>query len=110
MRYDRVRLQLLSAIIDSSPGGYRVADARYLAGVVLFEQNDLAAAAVLWSAIKPDPGDTYVGAYSEVLRALRQPEDARAAEVVRILGSEHRRWLDSSEQRLRKFGHRVDSF
>jgi len=110
LRYDRVRLQLLSAIIDSSPGGYRVADARYLAGVVLFEQNNLAAAAALWSAIETDPSDTYVVAYSEVLRALRQPEVARAAEVVRILGSEHRRWLDFSEQRLRKFGHGFDSF
>lgn len=110
LRYDRVRLQLLSAIIDGSPGGYRVADARYLAGVVLFEQNNLDAAATLWNAITPDRRDTYFVAYSDVLQALRAPEAARAAEIVRVLGSEHRRWLDFSEQRLRKFGHGFDSF
>jgi hypothetical protein len=70
----------------------------------------VAAAAALWSAIKPDPSDTYVAAYSDVLRALRLPEVARAAEVVRILGSERRQWLDFSEQRLRRFGHGFDSF
>ena len=109
-RYDRVRLQLLSAIIEGSPDGRRASDARYLAGVIAFEQNDLAEAERWWRRMRPVPGDSYAAASAEVLEALQLPEQERAAGIVRVLGAEHRRWLDFSEQRLRQFGHAVDRF
>ena len=109
-RYDDVRLQLLSAIIEHSPNGYRVADARYLAGVIAFEQNDMAGAEQWWRAMRPADGDSYAIASAEILEALRLPHDRRAAAIVGVLGAEHRRWLDFSEQRLRRFGQTLDRF
>jgi hypothetical protein len=109
-RYDEVRLALLSAIVGQSPRGYRVSDARYLAGVILLEQNNLDGAETWWSDLDPAAGDLYASAGREVLRILRLPRAQRAAAAAGLLGAEHRRWLDFSEQRLRQFGHAVDSF
>ena len=109
-RYDRVRLQLLSAILERTPDGYRASDACYLAGVIAFEQNNLAGAERWWRQMRPARSDSYAAAAAEVLAALQLPEDRRAAEIVRVLGTEHRRWLDFSEQRLRQFGHAADKF
>ena len=109
-RYDRVRLALLAAIVERSPGGYRVADARYLAGVIHFEQNDLAGAERWWRAGPHDPGGTYAAAYAGVLEAMRLPEARRAAAIAAVLGGEHRRWLDFSEGRLARFGYAVDRY
>jgi hypothetical protein len=109
-RYDEVRLRLLSTIIESTPGGYRAADARYLAGEVLFNQNKMADALRMWGQIRPDRTDTYVVAYSDLLEEMRSPGGARAAEVNRILGAEYRRWLDYSKVRLGQFGYAFDTF
>ncbi len=109
-RYDEVRLRLLSAIVERSPNGYRVADARYLAGVIAFERNDLEDAERWWRQMRPADGDSYAVASAEILDALRLPPDQRAAAIVGVLGAEHRRWLDFSEQRLRRFGHSLDRF
>ena len=109
-KYDDVRLQLLSAIVEQSPNGYRVADALYLAGVIAFEQNDLASAERWWRQMRPADGDSYAAASGEIIEAMRLPGDSRVAAIVAVLGAEHRRWLDFSEQRLRRFGHAVDRF
>jgi hypothetical protein len=109
-RYDDVRLSLLSAIVEGSPNGYRAADARYLAGVIAFEQNDLAGAERWWRGMRPDDGNSYAAASAEILDAMGLPDDRRAAAILVVLGAEHRRWLDYSEQRLRRFGHAFDRF
>ena len=109
-RYDQIRLALLSTIVETSPGGYRVGDARYLAGTILFEQNDLAGATRWWRAITPNRDDVYYEAYSQIHRALARDATSRAAAVLVVLGSEHRRWLDFNERRLRQFDHSVETF
>ena len=108
-RYDDVRLQLLSAIIEHSPNGYRVADP-LPRGRDRVEQNDMAGAEQWWRAMRPADGDSYAIASAEILEALRFPHDRRAAAIVGVLGAEHRRWLDFSEQRLRRFGQTLDRF
>jgi hypothetical protein len=108
--YDELRLQLLSTIIESSPGGYRVADARFLAGEILFNQNNMPAALRMWHQIRPDARDSYVKTYSELLDEIESPGGGRAVEINRILGVEYRRWLDFSEGRLRQFGYAFDTF
>ena len=109
-RYDDVRLSLLSAIVERSPNGYRVADARYLAGVIAFEQNDLAGAERWWRGMRPVEGNSYAAASAEILDAMRLSDDRRAAAIIVVLGAEHRRWLDFSEQRLLQFGHSFDRY
>ena len=109
-RYDDLRLRLLTTIIESTPGGYRAADARFLAGEILFNQNNAPDALRMWREIRPDPRDSYVETYSELLAEMQSPNGATASEVNRILGGEHRRWLDFSQTRLRQFGYAFDTF
>jgi hypothetical protein len=109
-RYDDLRLRLLTTIIETTPAGYRSADARFLAGEILFNQNNAPEAVRMWRDIRPDPRDSYVEAYSELLAEMRSADGATASEINRILGAEHRRWLDFSEVRLRQFGYTFDTF
>jgi hypothetical protein len=109
-RYDDLRLRLLTTIVETSPDGYRAADARFLAGEILFNQNNAPEAVRMWREIRPNPSDSYVEAYSELLAEMRSPNGATASEINRILGAEHRRWLDFSQVRLRQFGYAFDTF
>ena len=78
--------------------------------MIAFEQNNLAGAERWWRQMRPARSDSYAAAAADVLAALQLPQNRRAAEIVRVLGTEHRRWLDFSEQRLRQFGHAADRF
>lgn len=109
-RYDELRLRLLSTIMETTPDSYRAADARFLAGEIFFNQNNAPDALRMWREIRPDARDSYVEAYSELLAEMRSPNGATASEINRILGAEHRRWLDFSEVRLRQFGYTFDTF
>jgi hypothetical protein len=109
-RLDDVRLHVLALIVDLAPEGYRAADARYLAGVILFEQRQRDRAAAEWSRAVPGPFDLYADALVDVRAALVLPPDRRVAAVVAALGAEHGRWLDFSERRLRRFGFRGTAF
>ena len=70
--FDALRLRLLTTIVATTPNGYRSADARFLAGQVLFGQGDLEGARTWWSAITPDAHDSYF----PVLEAPERPEVA----------------------------------
>ena len=109
-RLDDVRLHLLALIAARSPDGYRTADARYLAGVIHFEQRQRERAAAEWSRAVTGPGDVYGDALADVRAALMRPPAQRIAAVVAALGAEHGRWLDFSERRLRRFGVRATGF
>ena len=109
-RYDQVRLRILSTIVENTPQGYRAADAQFLAGEILFNQNDLAGAVQWWLAMRPHHTDSYAVSSSEILRELRSASGPKAVQIHRILGAEYRRWLDFSQARLQRFGHRFDTF
>jgi hypothetical protein len=107
--YNGLRLRLLSTIIDTSPDGYRVADARFLGGQVLFEMNRLDEAVRAWGNITPVAEDAYSRAYGEILDEIESgPVDVKA--IRRILGNEYGRWRVFSIDRLRHFGHHCDTF
>ncbi len=108
--YDRIRLRLLGAIVESTPRGYRAADARYLAGVISFERHDRAGAMRWWRDMRPQPGDSHADAAADVLAAVGLPEPRRTAALVRLLGRQHGNWLAFSERRLRQFGHAFDTY
>jgi hypothetical protein len=107
--YNQLRLRLLSTIIDTSPDGYRVADARFLGGQVLFEMNRIDDAVRAWGNIAPVAADAYARAYGEILDEIESgPVDLNA--IRRILSNEHGRWRLFSIDRLKQFGHHCDTF
>lgn len=103
--FDRVRLRLLATIVETSPDGYRVADARYLAGEIFFRQGDLTQAIEWWQAMRPRTGDSYA--------TLAMADAIKAADVYaikRVLARENARWSAINYQRLRQFGYRCDTY
>src|SRR5262249_46480556 len=109
-QYDRIRLRLLTTIIDSTPSGYRAADARFLAAEILFNQKRVLKALSCWNESYPHPQDSYIDAYSRVLRELKSSHGASVREIDRILRAEQGRWLMFSFERLRQFGYAFDTF
>jgi hypothetical protein len=107
--YDELRLRLLQTIIETTPEGYRAADAQYLAAEVLFGMGRVVDAERLWRSLSPVSGDAYYRAYSEIRDALASgASDVRT--IRRILENEYGRWRLFSIDRLRQFGHRCDTF
>jgi hypothetical protein len=71
-----------------------VGDARFLIAVIAFKENKMIEAIRWWSAIVPDPNDSYVSTYAQILQEQR----ARSAEAKRI-----RRMLELRESNSRVF-------
>jgi hypothetical protein len=119
--YDGVRLAILSGIVRTTPSGYRASDARFLIGAIYWQQRKSEDALRWWRQMVIDPTDSYVLAYSDIVRAIRradaqrsagdaQSDQALAHQINRILDAEHARWLMFSTDRLRRFGYRFDTF
>jgi hypothetical protein len=126
--FDKVRLAILTGILRNTPGGYRANDARFLIGTIYWREHDRVDALASWREITHEmPRDTtgentdsYVAAYTEVLRAIANRSDvttdalkndaALTSDIARILDAEHGRWIVFSYQRLRKFGFEFDSY
>ena len=108
--YDTMRIRILTTILESTPGGYGAADARYLLGRILWHQNDVAGAMRWWGEIGPDERGMYAPVYSEVLQVMRSRIPLKAAPISALFGAEYRQWLDFSAQRLAEFGYRLDTF
>jgi hypothetical protein len=103
--FDRVRLRLLATVIETSPGGYRVSDARYLTGEIFFRQGDLSQAIEWWREIRPAATDSY--ATRAIADAARS---SSVAAIQRVLSAERARWAAINYKRLRQFGHRCDTY
>jgi hypothetical protein len=103
--YDDVRLRILSAIVERSPDGHRVADARFLAGSVAFGAGELAEAVRWWQAMEPSQEDAYHRDAIRLLQVLASPGEVNARGVREILRAPHGRWRVASIYRLRQFGH-----
>jgi hypothetical protein len=108
--YDEIRLEILSRIVATSPDGYGTADARYLAGKLLWDQNDVRAAMSWWRQMEPDGRGMYAEAITDLRRELSSPGGPNVPRVNGILGAEYRRWLEFSAARLRQFGYAFDTF
>lgn len=107
--FDGIRLRILTTIIETTPGGYGAADARYLVGLIEWDQNRVPDALASWNRIGPDERRMYEPVYTEILREVRTGRPS-AVRISRLLGAEYRQWLEFSKQRLAEFGYSLDSF
>ena len=108
--YDRLRLRVLSTIVAMTPNGYREADARFLAGEILFKESDVEEAVAWWRAMNPVEGDTYAGAARAIKAVIEKQGPLDSFELRRILSTESARWAEINYNRMKQFGYRCDSF
>lgn len=109
-RYDAMRLAILTTIIETSPADYGAADARFLAGRLLWDRNDIGGAVRMWRAMGDDERRTYAEARTAIRRALRPNGEVDIVEIVGALGAERSRWLRESGDRLARFGYTPATF
>jgi hypothetical protein len=109
-RYDAVRLNILTAVIETSPARYGAADARFLAGRLLWNRNDIAGAVRMWREMSSDERQTYAEARAGIRNALRPGGEVDVLAIVRVLGAERSRWLRESADRLARFGYTPATF
>lgn len=108
--YDGFRLRVLATIVETTPGGYREADARFLAGQIFFMRRDNDQALEWWKPMRPVEGDSYAPAAREIADAIRGHDRLDAAAIGTILSRERARWNVTSFGRLRQFGYRCDTY
>jgi len=107
--YEDGRLGLLSRILATTPGGYRANDVRFLIGSILWKQSRRAEAMRAWRTLTSGTTDSYAIAIGQLRVAISSPQpDPRNIEY--ILKNQQGRWLSFSDERLRRFGYRVDRF
>jgi len=107
--YERGRLGLLTRILATTPNGYRANDVRFLIGSILWKQSKRAEAMRAWRDLGPGAADSYAIAIGQLRVALGSTEpDPRNIDY--ILKNQQGRWLAFSDERLRRFGYRVDTF
>jgi hypothetical protein len=107
--YEKARLAILDGIVRATPGGYRQSDARFRIGVIYWTQTNPEEALRAWRQMAPDPGDSHFIAATQILAAMQSGRPL-GREIERILKNDQGRWLAFSDQRLRQFGYRFDTF
>jgi len=105
----KVRLQILSGILRTTPDGYRANDARYLIGAILWAQRLRGEAIDAWRSIAPGIDGSFAAAIGEIRSAVQVPNPDHR-NIDHILRNQHGRWLAFSDERLRRFGYRFDAF
>ena len=108
--YARGRLAVLSRILRTTPNGYRADDARFLMGEILWTQGQTADALATWRAMAAGPADATYAIVIAQLRAAVQPTQPDARNIRYILRNQQGRWASFSDDRLRRFGYRVDRY
>ena len=107
--YDQLRLRILATIVETTPGGYRESDARYLAGEIFFRQGNFDQALEWWRPMRPEEGDSYAEA-ATAIRALVDRGNQDTGAVRRVLWKQSAFWKEQNYKRLRQFGYRCDSY
>jgi hypothetical protein len=108
--YGRGRLSILSRILLTTPQGYRADDARFLMGEILWNQGDIDEALRVWRAMTDGPSEATYAIVIAQLRTAVQPTKPDARNIRYILRNQQGRWLSASDDRLRRFGYRADTF
>ena len=107
--YDRVRLEILSGILRTTPEGYRANDARFLIGTIQWRQQRRKEALESWRGLTAATDDTHAAAIAQIREALR-PSVPASRNIELILRNQQGRWLAFSDDRLRRFGYRFDTY
>jgi hypothetical protein len=110
--YDNVRLRILSAIVNSTPNGYREDDARFLIGSIYWKNGRAEDAVHWWHEMQLERTQQYAGSSEAVLNVIRgvQWQAVDAARIKDILTAERRRWTDFWWKRVRQFGYTFETF
>jgi hypothetical protein len=108
--YDRDRLSILTRILETTPDGYRADDARFLIGEILWREGRAEPALRTWRQMTARaPQATYATVIAQ-LRAAVAPSKPDLRNIRFILGNQQGRWAAFSDDRLRRFGYRVDRY
>jgi len=107
--YERGRLALLTRTLATTPDGYRANDVRFLIGSILWKERKRTEAIRAWRDLGSSAGDTYAIAIGQ-LRAVLANAQPDPRSIEHILRNQQGRWLSFSDERLRRFGYRVDTF
>ena len=105
------RVAILRRIIDTSPAGYGVSDARFRLGQTLWTADRRAEAVDWWRGMAEDGRNETAQVQKRLLGAIA--EDAPASNPSRITGilrDEENHWRDRSGARLDAFGIRPTEF
>lgn len=108
--YGAVRLRILSTILETTPNGYRDADARFLAGDVLFRLGHVEKAVEWWRPMRPADDDTYAAAARDIKRVIDKEGPLDQFALQQILWRESARWAEINYNRMKQFGYRCDSY
>jgi hypothetical protein len=108
--FDQVRLGILTAILQSTPSGYRESDARFLIGSLYWRNGLHQDALSMWREMTPAPADRYVVSGSAMLKAIGGPGSISREQIDEIIKAERRRWTDFWWTRLNRFGYAFGSF
>ena len=112
--YDAMRAKILSTIVETSPGHYGAADARFLAGRLLWDRSDITGAVQMWRGLaqtqSTDDRASYAAVRAEIGRALGPDGRVDVVRIVGALAAERSRWLRESAERLARFGYTPQTF
>jgi hypothetical protein len=121
--YEKVRLDILTGILRTTPHGYRESDARFLIGAIDWREGHVGDALRAWRGMTVDPTDAYAASIAQILdviaaetRGDRGDVDPRettrriTGRINSILRAEHGRWIMFSIDRLQQFGFHFDTF
>ena len=111
--YDAARISILANIVETTPDKYRVNDALYLMGKILWTGGRTAEATGWWRALEePHQQDEYANECTRIRAELNRAPSAPldAAFVNTVLNADRGRWLSFSATRLRRFGYHFDTF
>jgi hypothetical protein len=99
----------LDHVIQTSPQGYRINDARFLTGEIYWRQGHVTDAVNVWRRLNSDMDDEYFDISSELVNAITV-SPVNHVQIDAALDDETRRWTDASFARLRQFGFQFDTF
>jgi hypothetical protein len=108
--YARGRLSILTRILQTTPNGYRANDARFLVGEILWNEERTDDALRVWRSMTAGPSDAAYAIAIAQLRTAVQPAKPDARNIRFILTNQQGRWFSFSDDRLRRFGYRVDTY
>lgn len=108
--YARGRLSILTRILQTTPDGYRADDARFMIGEILWTLDQRAEALQMWRGMAAAPADSPYAIAIAQLRTAVQSLSPDERNIRYILRNQQGRWLSLSDDRLRRFGYRADSY
>ena len=108
--YARGRVAILMRILETTPNGYRADEARYLIGEILWTQARREEALRAWRGLSPPAADSPYAMAIAQIRAALNPAQPDMRNIGFILRNQEGRWLSFSDDRLRRFGYRADTY